>query len=569
MILGLHPADITVLLIYLVVVCAIGFWTARTVGNLSDFIMPRKFGKFFMIMFTFGAGTHSDQAVSVASKSYTNGLSGIWYQWLYLFATPFYWLIAPVMRRFRAITTADIFELRYARSVGILFAVVGAAQLMVNIGTMLKGSGAIVDAATGGAIPANAAMIVMTVLFVAYGVAGGLSAAIITDLIQGLLTIAFSFMLLPLILSAVGGIAGIRESVANPDYLSLVAPGEIGVFYIVVISINGLIGIATQPHALSNCAAGRTENDGRVGFMFGSFTKRICTVAWCLTGLAAAAHFAGTPDMHPDLIYGAVAREYLPALLPGLLGVFLAATLASVMSSCDAFMIASAGLFTENIYKPLYPDRGDRHYVFIVRIASLVVVAGGLTFAYWVEGVIDALEIFWKMPAMIGIAFWLGLFWRRATTAGAWASTLAASLAWWVSTHAWFVAWVAGLPAADALGLVFEGSKGPEIFLPWQMTFYTAAGMIAGIVTSLLTRPVAEAQLDRFYALIRTPVSAEEQVPGPCMLPDGVTPPPARNLFPNSSLQFMVPACSSVLGFLLGCAIVAAIIGSVYWIASV
>ena len=57
------------------------------------------------------------EAVSVASKTYTNGISGIWYQWLYLFATPFYWLIAPMMRRFRALTTGDIFELRYNKSV--------------------------------------------------------------------------------------------------------------------------------------------------------------------------------------------------------------------------------------------------------------------------------------------------------------------------------------------------------------------------------------------------------------------------------------------------------------------
>ena len=50
---------------------------------------------------------------------------------------------------------------------------------------------------------ANLAIIVMTVLFVLYGAAGGLGAAILTDFIQGLLTILFSIMLLPFILSAV------------------------------------------------------------------------------------------------------------------------------------------------------------------------------------------------------------------------------------------------------------------------------------------------------------------------------------------------------------------------------
>jgi Na+/proline symporter len=559
--LGLHPIDIVVLAVYLLSVAGIGLWTARSVGNLADFVMPRRFGKLMMIMFTFGTGTHSDQAVSVASKTYTNGLSGIWYQWLYLFATPFYWLIAPVMRRFRAITTADIFELRYGRSVGILFALVGTAQLMVNIGAMLKGSGAIVESSTGGTLPADVAMVVMTVLFVAYGMAGGLSAAIITDFVQGILTIAFSFMLLPIVLSAVGGLSGIHRTLQDPAFFSLAAPGEIGVFYIVMISLNGLIGIVTQPHTLGNCAAGRTEFDGRVGFMFGSFTKRICTVAWCLTGLAAAALFASDPgDMHPDLIYGTVAREYLPSLLPGLLGVFLAATLASVMSSCDAFMIASAGLFTENIYRPLFPGRDDRHYLRVVRSASFIVVAGGLLFAYRVSGVIDALEIFWKIPVMIGIAFWLGLFWRRTTTAGAWASTLAALIAWWLSTHAWFVAWVGTLPAAGSLGFVYEAGRGPQIYLPWQMTFYIVAGLLGGIVVSLLTPRPDAGRLDRFYALARTPVTPGETIPAPCQLPDGEKVPPRRSLIRHPDFEVPVPSLLSIGGFLLGWVIALSII---------
>ena len=70
----------------------------------------RRFGKLFSTFFAFGAGTHSDQAVSVAAKTYTTGMSGIWYQWLWLFVTPFYWLIAPIYRRCRCITTGDFFE---------------------------------------------------------------------------------------------------------------------------------------------------------------------------------------------------------------------------------------------------------------------------------------------------------------------------------------------------------------------------------------------------------------------------------------------------------------------------
>ena len=74
----------------------------------------------------------------------------------------------------------------------------------------------------------------MSVLFVIYGVAGGLTAAIVTDFVQGILTLVFSFMLLPIVLNAVGGMAGLHEAL-SPDKFALVAPKEIGLFYVVMI----------------------------------------------------------------------------------------------------------------------------------------------------------------------------------------------------------------------------------------------------------------------------------------------------------------------------------------------
>ena len=579
---GLAIADLAVLVVYLLGITVVGIWMARRVKSIADFFMPRRFGKSMMMMHAFGTGTHSDQAVGVASQAFTGGLSGIWLQWLWLFSTPFYWLIAPVMRRFRALTTADVFEARYGRSVGMLYAIVGATCLTVATGLMLMGSSKVLAASTGGAISSDPLLaasgggaisadwwiVIMTVLFVAYGVAGGLAAAIVTDFIQGILTIIFSFLLLPFVLDAVGGLDGIRATIAEPDKMfSLVAPGEIGVFYIAVVSLNALIGIVTQPHTMGNCAAGRTELDGRVGFTFGTFIKRICTGAWCLTGLAALAYFGTDKGIDPDGVYGKVASDFLPQVLPGLLGVFLAALLASVMSSCDSFMIATSGLLTENFYKPLISGRSKKHYVLVARIASLCVVGGGVFLAYRIPTVKDGLAMFWKVSAMMGLAFWLGLFWRRATAAGAWASTLAGFAAWWVSTQAFFIKAVAACPWAEPLRLVFEKKKGePAIYLPWQMVFYLTLGLLAGTIVSLLTRPPAKEKLDRFYALIRTPVRPGEEVLEPCTLPEGAVVPEKRALLPGTSLEILVPSRRGILGFLGSCGLVAAIIYGFIWI---
>ena len=561
-----HPVDIAVLIVYLIGITVIGIHASKQIKNISDFFMPRRFGKAMMIMHGFGTGTHSDQAVSVASKSFTNGLSGIWYQWLWLFATPFYWLIAPLMRRFRAITTADVFEARFDKSVAMLYAVIGMANLAVSIGIMLKGSSAIIHSSTAGVISGNVAIFVMTIMFVIYGTAGGLAAAVITDFVQGILTVIFSFMLLPLILREVGGVNGLHESIVDTEMLSLVAPSEIGIFYVAVIAFNGLVGIVTQPHTMGNCAAGRSEMDGRVGWMCGNFIKRVCTVAWCLTGLSAVVYFAGK-DVEPDHVFGLAAADFLPKILPGLLGLFLAAVLASVMSSCDSFMIASSGLFTENIYKQFLPGKDNKHYVLVARVASLAVVGAGLSFAYWLPNVVKGLEILWMISPMMGISFWLGLFWRRTTVAGAWAAALAALGVWWVSSQPLFVSFINNLSEVWSIELVVMTDSSMHLSLPWQMILYLSAGMLAGVLVSLLTRPVSKDKLNKFYALVRTPVRDEEVVSGVCQLPEGTVVPQKRKLLNFKNLEILVPSTTSVFGFVVGWLFVAAIIYSVYLIA--
>jgi Na+/proline symporter len=550
----MHVADYAVLALYFLGITAIGFWSARKIKSSGEFFMPHKSGKFMMVMFSFGSGTHSDQAGSVAAKSFTNGLSGIWYQWLWLPTTPFYWLIAPIFRRFRAITTANVFDARFDPSVAVLFALVGILNLMVNIGLMLKCASEMVAASTGGLVSANQAIVIMTVMFVLYGVAGGLSAAIITDFIQGLLTIFFSFALLPLVMKAVGGFAGLHEAIKTPEMFSLVAPSDISAFYIAVIAFNALVGIVTQPHTMGNCAAGKSEMDGRVGFMCGALLKRLCTIPWCLTGFAAVVYFAGR-EIHPDNVFGAVAGDFLPRVLPGMLGLFIAALVASVMSSCDVFMISASALFTEDVYRRFLPDRPRAHYVLVGRIAAVLVVGGGVYFAYWLPGVVAGLEIFWKIAPMMGIAFWLGLFWRRTTVAGAWAATLTAFGLWWLSTQMWFVTCLASVP-----GLVIEKSSGPQMSLPWQMILYLAGGTLAGILVSLVTRPVSKEKLDNFYALIRTPVGPNEEVLASCTLPVGAKVPEKRVLWPNTSLEIMKPSLCSMIGFVIGWICVAVII---------
>jgi len=559
--------DWLVIGLYLIGITLVGVAAARKVSSSSSFFIgDRKFGKTAMVFFSFGTGTNTDQAVSVAAKTYTAGASGIWYQWLWLFATPFYWLLAPLFRRMRAVTTADYLLVRYGQSVAVLFAVVGMAQLAVNIGVVLKASGAMITAVSGGAVSSTTAIFGMTALFVVYGVAGGLSAAILTDFVQGVLTVVLSFLLLPFALRAVGGLDGLRASIDDPGVFAIVAPGEIGLLYVVIIALNALVGWVTSPYSMAMCGAGRTEQEARIGLVGGMFLKRVCTIAWVLTGMCAIGLYAGTA-IDADETYGLMARDLLPSIAPGLVGLFIASMLAAVMSSCDCLMVSAAALFTENVYRPLIrPGADDRHYIAVGRIASVSIVAGGIAVAFGLSSVVGGLELFWKVQAMMGIAIWVSFVWRRATAAGAWASTLGGFAAWFFTSDIGLIGWEFNARFAASLPgfMLWEG----ELSLPWQMIIYLSVGLLSMVLVSLYTRPPDAATLDRTYECLRTPVGPDEPEVEPLTLPAGTVPAPRSVLIDHPDFELMRPRRSSVIGFVASWVAVAALVGSFVWILS-
>ena len=109
---------------------------------------------------------------------------GIWYQWMCLFSTPFYWLIAPILRRLRVTTTGDFFRLRYGRSLEILYSGVGLVHTILSIAMLLRGAAAAISGATGEAILPKHSVLLLSILFSTYIMAGGLVAAAYTDVLK-------------------------------------------------------------------------------------------------------------------------------------------------------------------------------------------------------------------------------------------------------------------------------------------------------------------------------------------------------------------------------------------------
>ncbi len=496
--LGMHWADILILAGYLVGITAIGFLSKKAIHSREDFLLAgRKLGIPLMVMHSFGTGTHTDQAAGVVSESYKHGVSGIWAQWNWMLCTPFYWILAPLLRRTRCLTIADVYEEMFGKSVSILCVVVSSLGTALAMGVMLKGTSLTIQGILR--IPPESdvihlaglrigdasfyiSLIVMTVLFLLYGTAGGIVGAVRTDFIQGICIIILSGLALPFAFQGVGGMQGIRDA-GGPDFVRLIGE-SFSPLMILALVTTSLFSIVSQSHIMSVTSSGRTEWEGRVGMTYGNFLKRFCTVGWCLLGVV---WFVRNPEVpNPDTVFGDAVASLLPI---GFRGLMLASIMAAAMSTCDSMMIACAGLFTENVYRRHWrPDADENHYINVSRVVGVVVVVVSIVFAILAPTIFKGLMTFWKTTATVGIAWFLGMFWRRANSHGAWASFIVATAALVYANY--FTGW----DDAAKLG----------VFMP--------AGFLAGILVSLLTPPPDRQEKDRFFIKLHTRIGEEDKL---------------------------------------------------------
>jgi Na+/proline symporter len=492
--------DWIVLVAYLVIITAIGLIVGYRVRRTGEYFLgERKFGPWLMIGQSFGVGTHAEMPVALAGAVYTSGASGIWYQWKNLFITPFYWLMAPVFRRIRRTTMAEFTEDRYGSWMGAIYSVFALCYFIINTGSMLKGAGKVISEATGGSVGVNEIVVAMTVMFMLYSFVGGLVAAAWTDLFQGILIIVLSFMLIPLGWGVVGGLEGMHASL-EPFRFSLATPSGIGPWVILMLTVNGLVGIMAQPHQLAAVGTGKDERTCRIGMLYGNMVKRVCTVGWAFVGLIVAAMVAqGTVDASqladPEHAFGLACRQLL---FPGALGLLIASILAANMSTCSAFLVDAGALFTEGLYRRrLAPARPDSHYLWVGRISGFLITMLGVLYAlFLIESVLYTFLLTETLATFVGISVLGGVLWPRANRWGALAS-------------------IAGALATNFILYAVTDQRldywDPNVFLAALVV-----GIVALVVVSLMTSPEPSDAIDSFFQRLQT--SSDDETTQPLLL---------------------------------------------------
>ncbi len=436
--------DYLVLFVYFGGMAGIGFWVMRTVKKQEDYFMGgRQFGKLFQTFAAFGAGTGSSDPVNTARGTFANGMSGMWGVMYWLFVTPIYWISAVWYRRMRCLTLGDWFVERYeSKRIGVAYAIFGCIYYMVYGAMLFTAIGKVAVPLMGAELLGMKTEYVLVplvaVIVVLYGVLGGVAAAYWTDLIQGMCIILLSVLLIPFGLSAVvkkfggpndswtDGFRVMHEQLPENVFTIIggSASSEFPLFAIVVIVIMNMVGIVLTPHFIvTGGGTAKSEHDARVGLVTGNFIKRFCTIGWVVTALIVLTLFSSRPDLiaDPDRAWGVATKELLGPVGIGLVGLMLACLLAALMSSVDTYMLVCSALVVRNIYIPfINPNATDEQGLKLGRITGGVVVLGAVIISVTMLDMFKQLELTWIVPMTFAALFWVGMYWRRATTTAGW-----------------------------------------------------------------------------------------------------------------------------------------------------
>jgi len=470
-ILGFHPVDIILIVGYLALITYFGKRSARKIKSQEDFFLAgRGVGKLFQFFLNMSTITDAGQAVNTAAAAFAKGLGGVWILLAPLFSGPYYWFMSGWFRRARLVTMAELFDERFkSRSLAFIYACVGIWLSVINIGIANKISLRTFQAMTlkpqaeyteqekqkvslfgeyreleaqykAKELPAEknerfktlssmfkkgdiAPWISYTkahwfytiyILFVgAYVIMGGLKAAVINNFLQGMLILVFSIMMIPIGLYHLGGWSGFSAKLPD-DMLSLFGSGlnEFSLVSIIAYLLaNYVIGITGHQGNMSNYGSAKDEITARTGCIGGTYTKRILTILWAVSGLLAYALYHESIS-DPDTAWGVMSNNLLGI---GLRGIMISGILAANMSTLAGVSVYLSALFVRNLYKPFMQNRSEKHYITASRVSIGGILLLSILVAVKSAGILNILKMLPSLNVIFGAPVLLLLFWKRLT----------------------------------------------------------------------------------------------------------------------------------------------------------
>ena len=428
---------IITLIVYQLVLLAIGFWASRRNADSADFYLGgRRLGAAVAALSASASSSSAWSLLGVSGAAYAWGLPAIWLLPATLSGFIINWVfIAPKLQAAsRGVGALTLTEFLAGppgdparRAVLRLGAAIVLFSFTFYIAAQFQAAGntfaGVLDLEAIPAILLGAGVVLVYVLL------GGFWAASITDSVQGLL-MAVSAILLPVAaLAAVGGIAPLVTALGNAEGIFLWTgqaawPAAIGF-------VAGLMGIGLgypgQPHVVNRFMALRDAGEIPRARIYAIGWAVIIYTGMILLGWCGRVLLAELPDGEQVLFTLATM-----VLTPLVAGVMISAILSAIMSTADSQLLVAGSSVSHDL-------RDGRQGGNALRQARWVTLAIGVIAAViaigFPERIFTRVLFAWQaLAAAFGPLLVVTLFygrvapaWRIATIAGGFAATLVLS----------------------------------------------------------------------------------------------------------------------------------------------
>ena len=415
--------DALIIIVYFVIVFAIGFYHSRRERTSSDyFLAGRHVGWFAIGTSLFATNISSEHFIGLAGSGASTGLAVGCYEWsasfcLFLLG----WLFVPHYLETRVFTMPEFLEKRFNEKCRwYLTGVSIFAYIFTKISVSLFAGGILIREIVGWDYMTSAVLLVVATGV--YTVAGGLAAVIYTDLFQAFILIAGAIVLTVMGMGEVGGFAGLRSALPA-DFFHMIKPNDHPAYPWLGTTVGTLIlGIwywCTDQVIVQKTLSAKNIPEARKGTFLCAGLKILPVFILVLPGLIAKALWPS--DVTGDNAYPLMVKRLMPA---GLMGLMVAALLAALMSSLSSVFNSCSTLVTMDVYKKLRPDASEKRLVTVGRITTTVIVGLSILWIPFIRNLNNEVyQYLQSVQAYVGApitaTFLTGILWRGATASAA------------------------------------------------------------------------------------------------------------------------------------------------------
>lgn len=464
----LSTIDISIIIIYAIAIIALAQWVSREKSghekNTKDYFLASKSLPWWAIGASLvAANISAEQIIGMSGSGYAIGLGIASYEWLAaitLLVVGKYFL--PIFLKHNIYTMPQFLEQRYDHSVRLVLAVFWlGVYVFVNLTAVLWLGALAINGIAG--LDLIVGIVGLGVLAAAYSLYGGLKAVALTDIIQVVLLVSGGLMITYITLDLIGGDGGVMSGFSvlaerapekfdmilspdNPHYMSL--PGLsvlLGGMWVMHFSYWGF-----NQYIIQRALAAESIKEAQKGIVFAAVLKVFMPLIVVVPGMAAII-LAPELSQTPDLAYPTM-MQLLPS---GIKGLVFAALIAAILSSLGSMTNSISTIFTMDIYRHFRPDTSEKKLVFVGRIVALSSLVIAVLAAKPLLGQFDqAFQYIQEFTGFftpgITVIFLLGMFWKRATVAGALSAAIGSAVLSLALKNLW-----PALPFIDRVGLVF------------------------------------------------------------------------------------------------------------------